>query len=99
MLIKYILKLVKMVNFVLGIFCHSIKGGMVLGWFRCRQRTAGTNVLWEERAWMRGRTAVTNVLWEERAWMRGKPAGLVCQDLEDVLWPEMRPGSQAEKRP
>ena len=75
MLIKYILKLVKMVNFVLGIFCHSIKGGMVLGWFRCRQRTAGTNVLWEERAWM-----------------RGKPAGLVCQDLEDVLWPEMRPG-------
>ena len=72
MLIKYILKLVKMVNFVLGIFCHSIKGGMVLGWFRCRQRTAGTNVLWEERAWM-----------------RGKPAGLVCQDLEDVLWPEM----------
>lgn len=82
MLIKYILKLVKMVNFVLGIFCHSIKGGMVLGWFRCRQRTAGTNVLWEERAWM-----------------RGKPAGLVCQDLEDVLWPEMRPGSQAEKRP
>lgn len=44
MLIKYILKLVKMVNFVLGIFCHSIKGGMVLGWFRCRQRTAGTNV-------------------------------------------------------
>ena len=82
MLIKYILKLVKMVNFVLGIFCHSIKGGMGLGWFRCRQRTAGTNVLWEERAWM-----------------RGKPAGLVCQDLEDVLWPEMRPGSQAEKRP
>ena len=82
MLIKYILKSVKMVNFVLGIFCHSIKGGMVLGWFRCRQRTAGTNVLWEERAWM-----------------RGKPAGLVCQDLEDVLWPEMRPGSQAEKRP
>ena len=75
MLIKYILKLVKMVNFVLGIFCHSIKGGMVLGWFPCRQRTAGTNVLWEERAWM-----------------RGKPAGLVCQDLEDVLWPEMRPG-------
>ena len=38
MLIKYILKLVKMVNFVLGIFCHSIKRGMVLGWFHCRQR-------------------------------------------------------------
>ena len=45
------------------------------------------------------RTAGTNVLWEERAWMKGKPAGLVCQDLEEVLWPEMRPGSQAEKRP
>ena len=45
------------------------------------------------------RKAGTNVLWEDRAWMRGKPAGLVCQDLEDVLWPEMRLGSQAAKRP
>ena len=38
MLIKYILKLAKMVNFVLCIFYHNIKGGMVLGWFHCRQR-------------------------------------------------------------
>ena len=45
------------------------------------------------------RKAGTNVLWEDRAWMKGKPAGLVCQDLEDVLWPEMRLGSQAAKRP
>ena len=83
MLIKYILKLVKMVNFVLGIFCHSIKRGYGVGMVPLQtERKAGTNVLWEDRAWM-----------------KGKPAGLVCQDLEDVLWPEMRLGSQAAKRP
>ena len=58
MLIKYILKLVKMVNFVLGIFCHSIKSGYGVGMVPLQtERTAGTNVSWEERAWMRGKPA------------------------------------------